>query len=169
MKQGETIGDVQKRFIHIVNHLNGLGNIFEEDINVKVLKSLNRTWRQNVTIISESKDLATMTHVELFGKFREYERELTRMAEEEDIDKINRGLALKTSIPSSNESEDDNAEGLDAENLNLLMIRFNKFLKKKKNYGNKTFQPKKNLKKVEPFSSNKHTCFECKKITMNHR
>ena len=26
MQQGETIYDVQKRFTHIVNHLNGLGN-----------------------------------------------------------------------------------------------------------------------------------------------
>ena len=45
MKQRETIGDVQKIFTHIVNHLKGLGIIFEEeDINVKELKSLNRTW-----------------------------------------------------------------------------------------------------------------------------
>jgi len=41
MKQGETISDVQKT--HIVNHLKDLGNIFEEEeINVKVLKSLNK-------------------------------------------------------------------------------------------------------------------------------
>ena len=55
---------------------------------------------------------------------------LTRMVEEEAIDKKKRRLALKTSIPSSDESEDNNAEGSDAENLNLLVIRLNKFLKK---------------------------------------
>jgi len=38
--------------------------------------------------------------------------------------------------------------------------RFNKFLKKKKDYENITFQPKKNLKKGEPSSSNGYTCFE---------
>ncbi|KAL2337026.1 hypothetical protein Fmac_011472 [Flemingia macrophylla] len=43
MSQGETIRDMQKRFTHIINHLKGLGKIFdEEEVNVKVLKSLNR-------------------------------------------------------------------------------------------------------------------------------
>jgi len=41
-KQGETIGDVHKRFTHIVNHLKGLGKIFEKEINVKILKSFNK-------------------------------------------------------------------------------------------------------------------------------
>jgi len=41
MKEWETIRNVHKRFTHIVNHLKGLGKIFEEEkINVKVLKSL---------------------------------------------------------------------------------------------------------------------------------
>ncbi|KAL2340398.1 hypothetical protein Fmac_008338 [Flemingia macrophylla] len=45
MTQGETIMDMQKRFTHIVNHLKGLGKVFdEEEVNVKVLKSLNRKW-----------------------------------------------------------------------------------------------------------------------------
>ena len=36
MQQGETIRDVQKRFTHIVNHLKGLGIVFEEEeLNVK--------------------------------------------------------------------------------------------------------------------------------------
>jgi len=85
------------------------------------------------------------------------------MSEEVAIDKKNRGLALKTSIPSSDKSEDDNVEGSKAQNLNLLVRRFNKFLKKKKNYGNITFQPKKNLKKGELSSSNGFICFECRK------
>ena len=51
-----------------------------------------------------------MTHAELFGKLREYEMDLTRMFEKKAIDKKNRCFALKTNIPSSDESEDDNAE-----------------------------------------------------------
>ena len=100
-----------------------------------------------------------MTRDELFGKLRQYEMELMRMVEEETIEKKNRGLALKTSIPSSDKSEDDNAESSDAGNWNLLVRKFNKFLKKKKNYGNRTFQPKKNHKKGELSSSNGYTCF----------
>ena len=79
------------------------------------------------------------------------------------IDKKNRCLALKTSIPSSEKSEDDNAEGSDAKNLNFLVRRSDKFLEKKKNSENITFQPKKNLKKHERSSSIGFTCFECRK------
>lgn len=105
-----------------------------------------------------------MMHVELFGKLREYKIYLTIMDEEEAIDKKSKGLALKTSIPSIDDSEDDNAEGSDAKNLNFLVRRFNKFLKKKKkNFGDRTFQPKKNFKKSEPSSSSYFTCFECGK------
>nr|KYP31808.1 hypothetical protein KK1_047690 [Cajanus cajan] len=61
MTQGETIMDMQKRFTHIINHLKGLGKIFdEEEVNVKVLKSLNRRWKPTVTTITESKNLAQM-------------------------------------------------------------------------------------------------------------
>ena len=67
MQQGETIEDSQKRFTHIVNHLKGLGKVFEkEELDVKIIKSFNRTWKLKVTTISESKDLTSITHVELF-------------------------------------------------------------------------------------------------------
>ena len=73
-----------------------------------------------------------------FNRLLERSRE-TREDEEEAIDKKNKGLALKTSIPSSGKSEDDNAEGLDAKNLNLLVRRLKKFLKKKRDFRNGTF------------------------------
>jgi len=41
MKVGETIADVQKCFTHIVNHLIGLGKVFDkEELNIKILKCL---------------------------------------------------------------------------------------------------------------------------------
>nr|KYP35691.1 Retrovirus-related Pol polyprotein from transposon TNT 1-94 [Cajanus cajan]KYP38474.1 Retrovirus-related Pol polyprotein from transposon TNT 1-94 [Cajanus cajan] len=80
MNQGETVMDMQKRFIHIINHLKGLGKDFvEEEVNVKILKSLNRRWQPTVTAITESKNLAQMTSAELFGKLREYEMDLKFM------------------------------------------------------------------------------------------
>ena len=48
----------------------------------------------------------TITHAELFRKLRGYEMGLTRMAEEEAIDKKNKGLALKTRIPSIQKSKE---------------------------------------------------------------
>jgi len=68
MKQGESIADVQKRFTHIVNHLIGLGKEFDnEELNIKVLKCLDRSWQPKVTTISKTRDLSTLTTTALFG------------------------------------------------------------------------------------------------------
>jgi len=67
-----------------VNHLKGLRIVFEkEELNVKILKSLNRTWQPKVMTISKSKNLSFLTHVKLLGKLREYEMDVTSMVEEE--------------------------------------------------------------------------------------
>jgi len=69
MQSEESIADVQKRFTHIVNHLNGLGKVFDkEELNIKVLKCLDRIWQPKVTAISESRDLSKMSTAALFGK-----------------------------------------------------------------------------------------------------
>jgi len=53
MQRGESIADVQKRFTHIVNHLIGLGKQFDkEELNIKILKCLDRSWQPKVTAIS---------------------------------------------------------------------------------------------------------------------
>ena len=68
MQKGDSIAEVQKRFTHIVNHLMGLGKEFDkEELNIKVLKCLNRNWQPKVTAISESKDLSIITKAALFG------------------------------------------------------------------------------------------------------
>ena len=65
---------MQKRFTHIVNHLIGLGKQFDkEELNIKILKCLDRSWQPKVTVISETRDLTTLTTVALFGKLRERE------------------------------------------------------------------------------------------------
>jgi len=61
MKAGESICDVQKRFTHIVNHLLSPCKTFDkEELNIKILKSLNRTWQPKVTAISESRDFTSV-------------------------------------------------------------------------------------------------------------
>jgi len=77
MQKGESICDVQKRFSHIVNHLMSRDKKFdEEELNIKVLKCLDRTWQPKVTPISESKDLTSMSVASLFSKLREHEIEI---------------------------------------------------------------------------------------------
>jgi len=88
MQKGESTAEVQKRFTHIVNHLMGLGKEFDkEELNIKVLKCLDRNWQPKVTAISESKDLSIITTVALFGKLREHEIEMQRLSELETSEK----------------------------------------------------------------------------------
>jgi len=57
-----------------------LGKSFDkQELNIKMLKCLDRTWQPNVTAISESKDLTSMTTTSLFGKLREHELEMNRL------------------------------------------------------------------------------------------
>ena len=84
MQPGENIADVQKRFTHIVNHLTGLGKEFDrEELNIKILKRLDRSWQPKVTAISESRDLSKLGTAALFGKLMEHELELKRLKEQE--------------------------------------------------------------------------------------
>jgi len=68
MLKGESIVEVQKRFTHIINHLMSLGKTFDkEELNIKILKCLDRSWQPKFTAISESKDLTSLTTTSLFG------------------------------------------------------------------------------------------------------
>ena len=80
MLKGETIANVKKRFIHIVNHLMNLGKVLDkEELNIKILKCLDRSWQPKVTTISKSKDLASLTTASLFGKLRKHELEMNKL------------------------------------------------------------------------------------------
>jgi len=57
MLKGESIAEIQKRITHIVNHLMSLGKIIDKELNIKILKCLDRSWQPKVTAISESKYL----------------------------------------------------------------------------------------------------------------
>ena len=67
MLKGESIANVQKRFTHVANHLMSLGKVFDkEELNIKILKCLDRSWQPKLTAISESKDLTSLTTTSLF-------------------------------------------------------------------------------------------------------
>jgi len=145
---------VQSRFTHIVNHLNGLGKTFDTDeLNIKVLKSLNRTWQPKVTTITESQNLATMTMAALFGKLREHELELGRLNDEEDQGR-KKNIAFKTEvIKGKKQKEEEDSD--DDENLSLMIKKFTKFMKSK---GINQF---KSNKKENQGSSSNFKCYGC--------
>jgi len=110
----------------------GLGKQFDkEELNIKILKCLDRSWQPKVTPISETRDLTTLTTVTLFDKLREHELEMTRLKEMESIEKNSRSLALKTKAVDIESSEESSDECSETENLNLLTKRFQKFIKMK--------------------------------------
>ena len=101
MLKGETIAEVQKRFTHIINHLMSLDKTFEkEELNIKIIKCLDRAWQPNVTAIYESKDLTSLSMASLFVKLREHELEMNRLNVQESEDKHVRSIALKVIVPS---------------------------------------------------------------------
>jgi len=80
MNKNETIQDMQKRFTHVVNHLESLGKMFpNEDLINKVLRCLSKQWQPKVTRIAESKYFTNMSLGTLFGKLQEHEMELMRI------------------------------------------------------------------------------------------
>ncbi|XP_068466509.1 uncharacterized protein [Phaseolus vulgaris] len=159
MQLEENIADVQKRFTHIVNNLTGLGKVFDkEELNIKVLKCLDRSWQPKVTAISESRDLSKLTTAALFGKLMEHEFELKRLKEQETVERKTKGLALKTSVQNDRSEEAENAEH--DETLSLLTRKFNRFLKKK---GRDRTQQKRRYPKPNESNSSNYTCFGCGK------
>jgi len=112
MLNGETIAEVQKRFMHIINHLMSLEKTFEkEELNIKILKCLDRSWQPNVTAISESKDLTLLSMTSLFGKLKEHELEMNRLNVQESKDKHVRSIALKA-VKHKNKQESSDEENL---------------------------------------------------------
>ena len=155
MKNGETISEHQTRFTHIVNHLLGLGKTFEEEeLNIKILNCLTRSWEPKITTIKESKNLATMTMKALISKLLAYEHDLTQQSYAEETKKKRKGITLKVNF-SREEYQDSSSSKEDVENFNLMVRKFGKFLKKSRD---RKFS--KSSKKVD---NNNYTCFECGK------
>ena len=152
MQAGETRADVQKRLTHIVNHLIGLGKIFDkEELNIKVLKCLDRAWQPKVTAITESRDLTTLSTVALFGKHREHKIEMNQLKEQENGERKARSIALKTAVVTE-DSEADSSCDSEVETLNMLTRKFSKFLRKRGKEKNQ--QTKRYTKKTDLNSTN---------------
>ena len=154
MLKGETIAEVQKRFKHIINHLMSLDKTFEkEELNIKILKCLDRAWQPKVTAIFESKDLTSLSIASLFGKLREHELEMNRLNVQESEDKHVRSIALKASKYKGKQ------ESSDEENVSLLSRKFSKFLKR--NHSKDNNKDRYGNKKSNDINSNNYTCFGC--------
>ncbi|XP_050908720.1 uncharacterized protein LOC127122424 [Lathyrus oleraceus] len=164
MQPGESILDLQKRFVHLTNHLKALGKTLTNDeLNLKVLRSLTREWQPKVTAISEKKSLSTMTSATLFGKLQEYETKLGLLEKHEVQEKKSKSIALK--VDSKIVKKEDNPE--EDENFMLLVKRLGKYFGATNNIGNSSYTRRKKFsknKERETSTSNEDiTCYECGK------
>ncbi|KAK2416799.1 gag-protease polyprotein [Trifolium repens] len=188
MLDGETIEDMQQRFIKITNKLHGLGKpITNQDATNNILRCLSRCWQPKVTAIKEANDLTTLSLTTLFGKLTEHEQVLNLLEKQEksekkgkhndkdkEKEKDKRTIALKASKSKSKKvehvesssSEDDS----DDEEMKLFVRRYNKYVRKK---GIRHSDD--NLKKFRKYSgyrrknddarySKKGLCYECGQV-----
>nr|KYP34086.1 Copia protein [Cajanus cajan] len=163
MNNGESISNFPKRFTHLINHLVDLGRKFEEEeLNLKVLQCLDRSWQAKVTAIEESKDLPSLTLATLFGKLREHEQKLHIFEENEQQDNKGKGVSLRAlkSVKGKEVCEESSSEDSETENFNLLVKKFRKFLRKKRN---SPYKFNKKTNKKEEASTSSYNCFECGK------
>ena len=147
----------KNRFTHIVNHLMSLGKIFDkEELNIKILKCLDRSWQPKVIAISESKDLTSLTTAFLFGKLKEHELEMNKLNVQESEDKHVRNIALKV---AKNKNKQDSSDESEVENISLLSKKFSKFLKR--NYNKESNKERYANKKTSDFNPYNYTYFGC--------
>jgi len=128
-------------------------NFDKEELNIKILKCLDRTWKPKVRAISNSNDLTSMTTTSLFGKLREHELEMNRLVVQESEDKHSKGIALK----AANQKKQQESSDSDEDTMSLLSRMFSKFFKKNKCQASKRYSSK----KPNDFNLNKYTCYGC--------
>lgn len=84
----EKILDLHKRLPYLMQHLIALGEVFtNNNLILKVIRSLTRAWQLKKRFISEKEILSKMTLTTLFGKLQEYELELGRLEQHEELEK----------------------------------------------------------------------------------
>ena len=91
----ESILDLQKRFVHLENHLKASGkNLTNDKLNLKVLRSLTREWQPKVTEIFEKK-VYPQWLPQLVWKTQKYDTKLERLVKHGTRDKKSKSIALK--------------------------------------------------------------------------
>jgi len=96
MKEGEDIQTMFGHFQTILNKLRSLGRHY--DHNDKILRSLSRKWRLQVTTLRTIKNLNSMTLEDLVGILKVYEKKLAQ----DEGTKKGKSLALTVQRPNHN-------------------------------------------------------------------
>nr|KYP53956.1 hypothetical protein KK1_000121 [Cajanus cajan]KYP53962.1 hypothetical protein KK1_000127 [Cajanus cajan] len=141
MEENESIQTMFGRFQTIVNELSFLGRTYDNFDHIdKLLCSLPRKWRPQVTTLRASKNLEKLSLEELIGLFKVHELEL----QQDDVGRKQKSIALNVqktkSTPSSSkalkaeEASDESCseETCDSDDeISFLSRRIHSMMKKK--------------------------------------
>ena len=186
MLDGESIEDMQQRFIKITNKLHGLGKpISNQDATNKILRCLSRNWQPKVTAIKEANDLTSLNLTTLFGKLTEHEHVLNLLEKHEksekkvkhndkEKEKDKRSIALKASTSKSTKSKkvEQNDSSLSDEEweeyeMEMFLRRFYKYAKVHGIKFSKENGPKSRKQSRDDIENEKskpsRKCYECGK------
>ncbi|XP_070004781.1 uncharacterized protein [Nicotiana sylvestris] len=121
LKDDESIQDMHTRFTSIINELHSLREVIPRNKLVrKVLSVLRGSWESKVNVITEAKDLQTLTMDELIGNLKTYEMKRQRDNERREPKK-EKNLMLKAKNNYSSEEDSDMA---------YLIKRFQKMVRR---------------------------------------
>ncbi|XP_070020470.1 uncharacterized protein [Nicotiana sylvestris] len=120
MKEGKTIQEMYTRFTTLTNELKSLGRIIPEEDRVEkiLIRVLPITWESKITVIQESKNIATLKLDELIGNLTAYG--LRRKTMKMDVPKKKRIMALR--ITAGSDLEDDE--------ITMITKDFKKYLRR---------------------------------------
>ncbi|PNX54543.1 gag-protease polyprotein [Trifolium pratense] len=126
MKEEESIHDFQMNVFDCANSFDALGKpISDEELGVKILRSLPKRFDMKVTAIKETQDLSSLTMDELIGSFQTYELGLNRRNEKKD-----KNLAFASKSFDDDPQDDLESEESLSEAIAMLGRQFNKLVKR---------------------------------------
>lgn len=142
-----------------MNHIIGLGKSFDiDELNIKVLKSLDKTWQPKVTMTSKSQNLNTMSMTTLFRKL-ERTWNWSWKVEWRWKKKVRKRIWLSrislSNVDKGKSGKEDEELNEEEENMSLFIKRLSKFMK---------FKGKKRFKKWKEGKSRiflKYHCYGC--------
>lgn len=80
MKESEIIKNYHSRVKEIVNQIRAYGeNVLDKRIIEKILNSVTRKYDTIITTIEQTKDLSTLSVIEIVGSLEAYEQRLSRL------------------------------------------------------------------------------------------
>ncbi|GJT44793.1 retrovirus-related pol polyprotein from transposon TNT 1-94 [Tanacetum coccineum] len=130
ISEDESMDSAFARFNTIINSLKALDEGYSSKNYVRnFLRALHPKWREKVTAIEESKDLASLSLDELIGNLKVYEMIIKKYYEIVKAKRERRSLTLKAKKESSD--EECSTSGSEDEEYAMTIRDFKKFFKRR--------------------------------------